>query len=128
MYKIVRKQELNSAVTLMEIEAPFVAKKAKAGQFIIFRIDDKGERVPLTIAGYDREKGTVTIIFQKVGFATISLGALTKATTFRTLLALWASPPPWRARRRSAWSAAAWAVPLPCPLPVLSRKPALKSP
>ncbi len=76
MYKIVRKKELNSAVTLMEIEAPFVAKKAKAGQFIIFRVDDKSERVPLTIAGYDREKGTVSIIFQKVGFATIALGSL----------------------------------------------------
>ena len=76
MYKIVRKKELNSAVTLMEIEAPFVARKAKAGLFIIFRVDDKGERVPLTIAGYDREKGTVTIIFQKVGFATIALGSL----------------------------------------------------
>ena len=76
MYKIVRKKELNPTVTLLEIEAPFVAKKAKAGQFIIFRIDDKGERVPLTIAGYDREKGTVTIIFQKVGFSTIALGAM----------------------------------------------------
>ena len=76
MYKIVRKKELNSAVTLMEVEAPFIARKAKAGQFIIFRVDDKGERVPLTIAGYDREKGTVTIIFQKVGFATIALGNL----------------------------------------------------
>ncbi len=76
MYKIVSKKELNPSVTMMEIEAPFVAKKAKAGQFIIFRIDEKGERVPLTIAGYDREKGTVTIIFQKVGFATIALGNL----------------------------------------------------
>ncbi len=76
MYKIVRKKELNPSVTLMDIEAPFIAKKAKAGQFIIFRIDEKGERVPLTIAGYDREKGTVTIIFQKVGFSTIALGEL----------------------------------------------------
>ena len=76
MYKIVRKKELNSSVTLMEIEAPFVARKAKAGQFIIFRIDEMGERVPLTIAGYDREKGTVSIIFQKVGFSTKALGAL----------------------------------------------------
>ena len=76
MYKIVRKKELNSSVTLMEIEAPFVAKKAQAGQFIIFRIDEMGERVPLTSAGYDREKGTVTIIFQKVGFSTIALGNL----------------------------------------------------
>ena len=76
MYKIVRKKELNSAVTLMEIEAPFVARKAKAGQFIIFRVDEQGERVPLTIAGYAREKGTVSIIFQKVGFSTNALVAL----------------------------------------------------
>ena len=76
MFKIVRKKELNAAVTLLEVEAPFVAKKAKAGQFIIFRIDNDGERVPLTIAGYDREKGTVTIIFQKVGLSTQMLGAM----------------------------------------------------
>ena len=76
MFNIVRKKELNSAVTLMEVEAPFVAKKAKAGQFIIFRVDESSERVPLTIAGYDREKGTVTIIFQKVGLSTKMLGTL----------------------------------------------------
>jgi len=76
MYKIVRKKELNPSVTYMEIEAPFVAKKAKAGQFIIFRIDERGERVPLTIAGYDREKGTVSIIFQKVGLSTEMLGRM----------------------------------------------------
>ena len=75
MYKIVCKKELNSAVTYMEIEAPFIARKAKAGQFIIFRVDDKSERVPLTIAGFDREKGTVAIIFQKVGLSTEMLGA-----------------------------------------------------
>ena len=73
MYKIVRKKELNPSVTLMEVEAPFIAKKAKAGQFIIFRVDEMGERVPLTIAGYDREKGTVTIIFQVVGATTTLL-------------------------------------------------------
>ena len=83
MYKIVRKKELNSTVTLMDIEAPFIAKKAKAGQFIIFRIDEMGERVPLTIAGYDREKGTVTIIFQKVGFSTIALGNLNEGDYIR---------------------------------------------
>ena len=83
MYKIVRKKELNDSVTLMDIEAPFVAKKAKAGQFIIFRIDDKSERVPLTIAGYDREKGTVSIIFQKVGFSTKALGALNEGDYIR---------------------------------------------
>lgn len=81
MFRIVRKKELNSAVTLLEIEAPFVAKKAKAGQFIIFRIDEFGERVPLTIAGYDREKGTVTVIFQKVGLSTKMLGALNEGDT-----------------------------------------------
>ena len=70
MFKIIKKKELNEAVTLLEIEAPFVAKKAKAGQFIIFRVDEYSERVPLTIADYDREKGTVTVIFQKVGLST----------------------------------------------------------
>ena len=83
MYKIVRKKELNSAVTMMDIEAPFVAKKAKAGQFIIFRVDEQGERVPLTIAGCDREKGTVTIIFQKVGFSTNALGALNEGDSIQ---------------------------------------------
>ena len=73
MYKIVRKESLNSTVTLMEIEAPFVAAKAQPGQFIILRVDDEGERIPLTVAGYDREKGTVTIIFQIVGATTEAL-------------------------------------------------------
>ena len=58
------KRALNPTVTLMEVEAPHIARKAKAGQFIIFRVDEQGERVPLTIADYDRERGTVTIIFQ----------------------------------------------------------------
>lgn len=75
MFRIVDKRELNSAVTLLEIEAPFVAKKAQAGQFIIFRVDEYSERVPLTIADYNREKGTVTIIFQKVGLSTNLLAA-----------------------------------------------------
>jgi ferredoxin--NADP+ reductase len=73
MYKIVKKEELNEFVTLMEIEAPFVAAKAEAGQFIILRVDENGERIPLTVAGYDREKGTVTIIFQIVGSTTKKL-------------------------------------------------------
>ncbi len=76
MYKIVNKRALNSTVTLMEVEAPHIAKKAKAGQFIIFRVDEQGERVPLTIADYDREKGTVTIIFQIVGASTKLLNDL----------------------------------------------------
>ena len=70
MYTIVSKKSLNPTVTQMEIYAPFVAKKALPGQFIILRVDEQGERIPLTIAGYDREKGTVTIIFQIVGAGT----------------------------------------------------------
>lgn len=73
MYKIVKKEILNPTVTLMEIEAPFVAAKAEPGQFIILRVDDDGERIPLTVAGYDRERGTVTIIFQIVGATTVAL-------------------------------------------------------
>ncbi|WP_332407139.1 sulfide/dihydroorotate dehydrogenase-like FAD/NAD-binding protein [Pseudolactococcus laudensis] len=76
MYKIVRKEILNPSVKLMEIEAPYVAKKAEPGQFIIFRIDEAGERIPLTIADFNREKGTVTIIFQEVGKTTKRLGQL----------------------------------------------------
>lgn len=76
MYKIVTKRKLNDTVTLMEIEAPHIARKAKAGQFIIFRVDEQGERVPLTIADYDTEKGTVTIIFQIVGASTKLLNTL----------------------------------------------------
>lgn len=76
MFPIVKKRVLNETVTLMEIKAPLVARKALPGQFIIFRIDEEGERIPLTIAGYDREKGTVTIIFQKVGYTTMKLDTL----------------------------------------------------
>lgn len=76
MFPIVKKRVLNETVTLMKIEAPLVARKALPGQFIIFRIDEEGERIPLTIAGYDREKGTVTIIFQKVGYTTMKLDTL----------------------------------------------------
>lgn len=73
MYKIVNKKILNPTVTMMDIEAPFVAAKAEAGQFIILRVDADGERIPLTVAGYDRQKGTVKIIFQIVGATTARL-------------------------------------------------------
>ena len=70
MYRIRRKVSLNPTVTLMDIEAPLIAKKAEPGQFIILRVDEDGERIPLTIADFDREAGTVTIIFQIVGATT----------------------------------------------------------
>ena len=73
MYKIVTKKSLNPTVTQMEIEAPLVASKAKAGQFIILRVDEEGERIPLTVAGTDKQNGTVKIIFQIVGATTEKL-------------------------------------------------------
>ena len=76
MYLIKEKRRLNSSMTLMSIQAPLIAKKAKAGQFIILRINDFGERIPLTIADCDIDKGTVTIIFQKVGKTTYELDQL----------------------------------------------------
>lgn len=73
MFKILKREELNPTVTRLEIEAPLVAAKALPGQFVILRVDEKGERIPLTVADYDREKGTVTIIFQIVGGTTEKL-------------------------------------------------------
>ncbi len=100
MFQIVRKKQLNSSVTLMDIHAPFIAKKARAGQFIIFRIDEKGERVPLTIAGYDREKGTVTIIFQKVGFATKALDSLNEGDYIRDFVGPLGKPTPVEGKKK----------------------------
>ncbi len=76
MYKIVYKRVLNPSVTLIDIDAPFVARKAEAGQFIILRTDKDGERIPLTVAGYDRERGTVRLIFQTVGATTKKLAEM----------------------------------------------------
>ena len=78
MFLIVRKEILNPAVKLLEVEAPYIARKAEPGQFIILRINEEGERIPLTIADYNREKGTVMIIFQEVGKTTRLLGSLEK--------------------------------------------------
>ena len=75
MYKILVKRELNPTVTFMSIDAPLVARKALPGQFVILRVDEDGERKPLTVAGYDRDKGSVDIIFQIVGATTMKLNA-----------------------------------------------------
>ena len=76
MYKILEKKKLNEQVTWITLDAPFVARKVEPGQFVIIRIDEKGERVPLTVADFDREKGTVTIVVQAVGYSTKKLSAL----------------------------------------------------
>ena len=75
MYRILKKESLNQSVVRMEIEAPLVARKALAGQFVILRADERGERIPLTIAGCDPARSAVEIIFQVVGGATMALNA-----------------------------------------------------
>ena len=85
MYKIVSKKCLNPTVTMMDIEAPLVARKAEPGQFIILRVDSEGERIPLTVAGFDREGGTVKIIFQTVGATTKKLSELSREECERIL-------------------------------------------
>lgn len=76
MYKIIKKQQLAPSVQMFEVEAPLIAKKAQPGQFIILRTNEEGERVPLTIADFNRETGTITLIFQEVGASTVELGLL----------------------------------------------------
>ena len=86
MYTIIRKRVLNPSVTLMEIEAPLIAAKVQAGQFIILRVNDHGERIPLTVADADTEKGTITIIFQKVGKTTLLLDTLSEGDAILDLV------------------------------------------
>jgi len=76
MYELLEKRTLSDNVKLMKVKAPLIARKALAGQFIILRIDEEGERIPLTIADYDRKKGTITVIFMEVGKTTKQLGTL----------------------------------------------------
>ncbi len=86
MYKILRKEVFSETVKLMVLEAPLVAHKAKPGQFVIVRIDETGERIPLTIADFDAEKGTVTIIFQEVGKSTMQMGLLEEGDFFENVV------------------------------------------
>lgn len=86
MYKIVRKEVLNPSVSLIEVEAPYIARKAEPGQFVILRVDEKGERIPFTIADYDRDKGTVTVIFQIVGKSTESLNELGEGDSLQDMV------------------------------------------
>jgi ferredoxin--NADP+ reductase len=84
VYKILQKEALSAVNKLMVVEAPEVARKAKAGQFVIVRIDELGERIPLTIADYDKDAGTITIIFQEVGKSTMQMGTLEIGDEFAT--------------------------------------------
>ncbi len=86
MYKILEKRLLNEQVTQLVLDAPFVARKVKAGQFVIIRIDDAGERIPLTVADFDADKGTLTIIFQAVGYTTKRLAKLNVGDSIATVV------------------------------------------
>ncbi len=86
MYKIIRKEIFSQNIKLMEILAPKVAQKAQQGQFIILRIDEKGERIPLTIADFNREKGTITMVFQEIGKTTTQLGTLNVGDSIKDFL------------------------------------------
>ena len=121
MYKITEKVALNPTVTKMVIEAPLIAKKAKPGQFIIVRPFEDSERIPLTVAGYDREKGTVDIIFQIVGGTTMELNSLEVGQSVHDFVG-----PLGRATEVEGLKKA-WAAPLRCPSPVNSTSRAASS-
>jgi len=86
MFKIIDKKELAQDVTQIIVEAAQIAKKARAGQFVVIVIDEKGERVPLTLADWDKDKGTITLIFQKVGFTTKKLGTFNPGNSIQHIL------------------------------------------
>ena len=86
MYKIIAKQQLAPSVQLFEIEAPFIARKAQPGQFVILRINEEGERIPLTIADFNQKTGTITVIFQEVGASTVELGLLNEGESLLDLV------------------------------------------
>ena len=82
MYKIVQKEELAANIILMDVEAPRVAKTCLPGQFVIVRIDEEGERIPLTICDYNREKGIITIVVQTIGASTLRMNELNQGDAF----------------------------------------------
>ncbi|MBN2013700.1 MAG: sulfide/dihydroorotate dehydrogenase-like FAD/NAD-binding protein [Candidatus Altiarchaeota archaeon] len=86
MYKIIRKEDLSPVVKLLEVSAPLIADKAQPGQFVILRLDEEGERIPLTIADFDREKGTITVIFLEVGKTTTQLGKMVEGDKILNLI------------------------------------------
>lgn len=94
MYKIVKKGVLNSVVVMMEIEAPYVAARCEAGQFVIVRVDEDGERIPLTIADFDRERNTVEIIFQVVGYSTTLMAKLNEGDYLQDFVGPLGQPAP----------------------------------
>lgn len=97
MYKILKKEVLNQAVILMDVEAPYVSARCEAGQFVIVRVDEDGERIPLTIADFDRDKKSVTIIFQVVGYSTKLMEKLEEGDSFCDFVGPLGQPAPFEA-------------------------------
>ena len=122
MYKILRKEVLNSVVVLMEVEAPFVAFRCEAGQFIIARVGEDGERVPLTIADFDREKNTITIVFQTLGYSTKEMAKLEVGDSFLDFVGPLGSPAPFEDgwKRIIGVAGGVGAAPLYCQLKALA--------
>ena len=86
MYKILKAEKLADKIYLMDVEAPRVAKHCEPGQFVIVKMDEKGERIPLTICDYDRESGTVTIVFQEIGASTMKMAEMKAGDSFRDFI------------------------------------------
>ena len=115
MYRILDKRVLNQTQTVFafDVEAPLAARKALPGQFIVFQIDEYGERIPVTIAAADRDRGVVTIIVQAVGKSTRQLSRMQAGESWPASPVRWAGPPAWRGCRASASWAAGSAPPSP---------------
>ena len=95
MYKILKAETLAAKIHLMVVHAPRVASHCQPGQFIIVKLDEKGERIPLTICDYDREEGTVTIVFQEIGVSTIKMAELKAGDAFRDFVGPLGCPSEW---------------------------------
>jgi len=108
MFKIIKKKVLGQDIKLLKIEAPDISKKAKPGQFVIVKIGEKGERVPLTINDFDPQEGTITIVFQEVGKTTILLGRLNEGDVIEDLVGRWGSIPKLRSLVKLSVSEAVW--------------------
>ncbi len=102
MFRITRKRALHETITLMEIEAPYLAKKAQPGQFVMLRVHEMGERIPLTIADPDAEKGTITLIFQNVGHTTEDLKSLDEGDCIRDIVGPLGIPTEYEGAKRAA--------------------------
>ena len=127
MYPILRKQILSDIVKLFVVKAPLVARKAQPGQFVIVRIDERGERIPFTIADFDAEEGTITLIFQEVGKSTNQMGLMEVGDSFANVAGPLGHPTKIANYGTVVWWAAGSASPRSSPSPGRSKRPATAS-